>query len=47
MIIGNPESKVQTKRATQNECLYMNFLSQTEPKKVEEALQDVDWMTVM
>ena len=47
LTIGNPESKVQTRRATQNECLYMNFLSQNEPKKVEEALHDADQVTAM
>ncbi|KAL8103447.1 hypothetical protein AgCh_027868 [Apium graveolens] len=28
---------------TSSECLYNSFLSQTKPKKVEEALQDADW----
>ena len=27
LILGNPESKVQTRSSNQNECLYMNFLS--------------------
>ena len=29
---------------TQNECLCSNFLSQEEPKKVEKALLDADWV---
>ncbi|KAL8127295.1 hypothetical protein AgCh_014271 [Apium graveolens] len=47
LIIKNPNSSVRTRKATQNECLYHSFLSQTEPKKVEEALQDADWITAM
>ena len=29
-------------RATENECLIFGFLSEEEPKKVEEALMDPD-----
>ncbi|KAL8155163.1 hypothetical protein AgCh_000526 [Apium graveolens] len=47
LMIRNPDSGVRTRKATQNECLYHSFLSQTEPKKVEEALQDVDWVITM
>ena len=47
LIIGNPEAGVQTRSATQNECLYHNFLSQEEPKKVEDAIKDSDWVTAM
>ncbi|XP_074347353.1 uncharacterized protein LOC141686204 [Apium graveolens] len=43
LIIGDPNSRVQTRRATANECLYSGFLSQMEPKKVYEALEDPDW----
>jgi len=46
-IIGNPEAGVTTRSGTANECLYHSFLSQTEPKKVEEALQDADWVQAM
>ena len=28
----------------ENECLILGFLSEEEPKKVEEALMDPDWM---
>ncbi|KAL8134390.1 hypothetical protein AgCh_009424 [Apium graveolens] len=42
----NPE-RVQTRRATQEECLYSSFLSKEEPKKVEEALLDPDWILAM
>ncbi|KAL8120799.1 hypothetical protein AgCh_017833 [Apium graveolens] len=44
LIIGNPDAGVRTRIGTSNECLYNSFLSQTEPKKVEEALQDADWV---
>ena len=47
LIIGNPEAGVQTRSATQNECLFHNFLSQEKPKKVEDALKDSDWVTAM
>ena len=47
LIIGNPEADVLTRSATQNECLFHNFLSQEEPKKVEDALKNSDWVTAM
>ena len=47
LIIGNPDAGVRTRTATSNECLYHSFLSQNEPKKVEEALQDADWVQAM
>ncbi|KAL8157708.1 hypothetical protein AgCh_002420 [Apium graveolens] len=47
LIIGDVTSKGQTKRATQDECLYSRFLSQEEPKRVEEALLDPDWILAM
>ena len=40
LIIGDPEAGVQTRRASQNECYFSGFLSEIEPKKVEEALED-------
>ncbi|KAL8091441.1 hypothetical protein AgCh_033890 [Apium graveolens] len=47
LIIGNPDAGVRTRTTTSNEYLYHSFLSQTEPKKVEEALQDADWVQAM
>ncbi|KAK1365752.1 hypothetical protein POM88_041313 [Heracleum sosnowskyi] len=47
LIIGDPDVGVQTRNATQNECLFHNFLSQEESKKVEDALKDADWVTAM
>ena len=47
LIIGDASSKVQSRRATQEECLYNSFLSKEEPKRVEEALLDPDWVLAM
>ena len=47
LIIGDPDVGVRTRSATQNECLYSVFLSKMEPKKIEEALTDPDWVVVM
>ena len=47
MIIGDPEAGVQTRCASQNECYFSGFLSEIEPKKVEEALEDPDWVIAM
>ena len=46
-IIGNPSACVKTRSATHNECLYGCFLSQNEPKKIDEALLDPDWIVAM
>ncbi|KAL8135314.1 hypothetical protein AgCh_010107 [Apium graveolens] len=47
LIIGDPEAGVRTRTTISNECFYHSFLSQTEPKKVEEAIQDADWVQAM
>ena len=47
LIIGDASTRVQTRRATQEECLYSNFLSKEEPKRVEEALLDPNWILAM
>jgi len=47
LIIGDASSRVQTRKSTQEECLYSSFLSKEEPKKVEEALLDSDWILAM
>ena len=47
LIIGNPEAGVLTRSAIQNECLFHNFISKEEPKKVKDALKDSDWVTAM
>ena len=47
LIIGDANEGVKTRSATQNEYLYNNFLSQEEPKKVKDALQDPDYVIEM
>ncbi|KAL8088888.1 hypothetical protein AgCh_038594 [Apium graveolens] len=47
LIIGDASSRVQTRKETQEECLYSSFLSKEEPKRVEEALLDPDWVLSM
>ena len=47
LIIGDQHSGVQTRSATSNTCLYVNFISLIEPKKIEEALQDPSWVSAM
>ncbi|KAL8092455.1 hypothetical protein AgCh_034658 [Apium graveolens] len=47
LIIGIPDNGVKTRSATQNECLYQNLLSKEEPKKLEDALKDEDWVMAM
>ena len=47
LIIVDPEVGVQTRRASQNECYFSGFLSEIKPKKVEEALEDPDWVIAM
>ena len=46
-IIGDPSASVQTRSASANECLFATFLSKVEPSKVDEALQDPDWIVAM
>ena len=38
---------MRTGSATHHECLYSGFLSQMEPKKIEEALTDPYWVFTM
>ena len=46
-IIGDPSESVKTRKATENETLYAGFLSEIEPKKTHEALDDPDWIQAM
>ncbi|KAI3685731.1 hypothetical protein L6452_34989 [Arctium lappa] len=46
-IIGDQQAGVQTRRGVGSICLYVNFLSLFEPKKVDEALADPCWITAM
>ena len=47
LIIGDPDVGVRNRSATQNECLFSVFLSKMEPKKIEEAHTDPDWVVAM
>ncbi|KAJ9544362.1 hypothetical protein OSB04_024069 [Centaurea solstitialis] len=47
LIIGDPTSGVQTRAASANECNFSVFLSNFEPTRVSDALQDSDWVTAM
>ena len=47
LIIGDPQSKVQTRSATANFCLFVSFVSLIEPKKIDEALTDHHWIAAM
>ncbi|KAJ9553102.1 hypothetical protein OSB04_017147 [Centaurea solstitialis] len=46
-IIGDQQAGVRTRRGTGNICLYVNFLSITEPKSINEALSDPSWVLAM
>ncbi|KAJ9536327.1 hypothetical protein OSB04_un000490 [Centaurea solstitialis] len=47
LIIGDPTSTVKTRAASANECNFSVFLTETEPTRVSDALQDSDWVTAM
>ncbi|KAK8944151.1 hypothetical protein KSP39_PZI008078 [Platanthera zijinensis] len=46
-IIGDPRQGVQTRSKNQSTVLHSSFLSQMEPKKFEEAIQDQHWIDAM
>ncbi|KAJ9536517.1 hypothetical protein OSB04_un000311 [Centaurea solstitialis] len=39
-VLGNPSSGVKTRRQSGNVCLYVNFISENEPKEIDDALHD-------
>ena len=47
LIVGDPEAGVQTRCVSHNECYFPGFPSEIEPKKVEEALEDLYWVIAM
>ncbi|KAJ9552124.1 LOW QUALITY PROTEIN: hypothetical protein OSB04_016169 [Centaurea solstitialis] len=46
-VLGNPSSGVKTRRQSGNICLYVNFISENEPKEVDDALRDPAWVSAM
>ncbi|KAI3669275.1 hypothetical protein L6452_40503 [Arctium lappa] len=46
-ILGDPDAGIQTRRSSGNICLFVNFISLIEPKKVDGALRDPNWVSVM
>jgi hypothetical protein len=47
LIIGDQDVEATTSSATQSQCNYSGFLSGMEPKGIENALSDPDWVIVM
>ncbi|KAJ9544357.1 LOW QUALITY PROTEIN: hypothetical protein OSB04_024064 [Centaurea solstitialis] len=46
-VLGNPSSGVKTRRQSGNICLYVYFISENEPKKIDDALRDPAWVSAM
>ena len=46
-IIGNPSSGVRTRSSLRNICNNLAFISQIEPKNINNALVDENWMIAM
>jgi hypothetical protein len=46
-IIGDISIGVQTRSRLASFCEHFSFVSFIEPKKIEEALRDVDWVNTM
>ena len=46
-IIGNPSIGVRTRSSLRNICNNLAFISQIEPKNINDALDDENWMIAM
>ena len=46
-IIGDISRGVQTKSKLASFCEHFSFVSSIEPKKIDEALKNVDWVNAM
>ena len=46
-IIGDISRGVQTRSRLASFCEHFSFVSSIEPKKIDEALRDVDWVNAM
>ena len=47
LVIGNIEDPVKTRSKACNMCMFSGFISMIEPKKVDEAINDVHWVSAM
>ncbi|KAJ9548151.1 LOW QUALITY PROTEIN: hypothetical protein OSB04_020694 [Centaurea solstitialis] len=45
--LGDPSTGVKTRQQSVNHCLYVSFLSEHEPIKVDETLADPSWVSAM
>ncbi|KAJ9560808.1 LOW QUALITY PROTEIN: hypothetical protein OSB04_005968 [Centaurea solstitialis] len=46
-VLGNPSSGIKTRRQSGNIRLYVNFISENEPKEIDDALRDPAWVSAM
>ncbi|KAJ9548157.1 hypothetical protein OSB04_020700 [Centaurea solstitialis] len=46
-VLGDPSTGVKTRQQSGNHCLYVSFLSEHEPIKVDETLADPSWVSAM
>ena len=46
-IIGNPSSEVRTRSSLRNICNNLAFISQIEPKNINDTIVDESWMIAM
>ncbi|KAJ9561429.1 hypothetical protein OSB04_006589 [Centaurea solstitialis] len=46
-VLGDPSTGVKTRHQASNHCVYVCFLSENEPSKIEEALADPFWVSAM
>ncbi|KAJ9561779.1 hypothetical protein OSB04_006939 [Centaurea solstitialis] len=44
---GNLFSGVKTRRQSGNICLYVNFISENEPKEIDDSMRDPAWVSAM
>ncbi|XP_075486456.1 uncharacterized protein LOC142526068 [Primulina tabacum] len=47
LVIGNPTATLRTRNQMINEFMHAAFVSQLEPKKIDDALYDTNWMDAM
>ncbi|KAJ9545067.1 hypothetical protein OSB04_024774 [Centaurea solstitialis] len=47
LVLGDPSTGVKTRQQSGNHFLYVSFLSEHEPTKIDEALADPSWVSAM